>query len=174
MAMAETIAPTTWKRTGKYLSFRLAGEEYGFSVLKILEIVQWMELTHVPRVPEFVLGVMNLRGKVVPVLDLHARFGLPLAPVTARTCVIVLEVPRETGLMVCGVVADDVTEVLDISAEQIEPPPEFGARVNTEFIAGIVRVESRVILLLNADRVLDNRDWTFVDKILEEKEQAHE
>ncbi|MCX6907599.1 MAG: chemotaxis protein CheW [Verrucomicrobia bacterium] len=172
--MTETTAPPTWKRTGKHLSFRLAGEEYGFPVLKVQEIVQWMELTRVPRVPEFILGVMNLRGKVVPVLDLHVRFGLPPAPVTTRTCVIVLEVPRETGLMVCGVVADDVTEVLDISAEQIEPPPEFGARVNTEFIAGIVRVESRVILLLNADRVLDNRDWTFVDKVLEEKEQAHE
>ena len=169
MAIVETNAPASWRRTGKHLVFRLEGEEYGFPILRVQEIVQWMELTRVPRVPDFILGVINLRGKVVPVIDLHARFGLPPAPVTSRTCIVVLQVPRETGMLVSGVVADDVTEVLDVPAEQIEPPPEFGARVNTEFIAGIVRAEGRVILLLNTEKILDNRDWTFVEKALEDK-----
>ncbi|MCX6899570.1 MAG: chemotaxis protein CheW [Verrucomicrobia bacterium] len=174
MAIVETNVPASQKRTGKHLVFRLAGEEYGFPILKIQEIVQWLELTRVPRVPDFILGVMNLRGKVVPVIDLHVRFGLPPAPVTPRTCVIVLQVQRETGLLVSGVVADDVMEVVDVPVEQIESPPEFGARVSTEFIAGIVQIENRVILLLNAEKVLDSRDWTFVEKVLEEKDQAHE
>ncbi|MBI5819606.1 MAG: purine-binding chemotaxis protein CheW [Verrucomicrobia bacterium] len=174
MAIVETHVPASWKQTEQHLVFRLAGEEYGFSVLKIEEIVQWVELTRVPRVPSFILGVMNLRGKVVPVIDLHLRFGLPPSPVTERTCVIVLQVQRETGPLVIGVVADDVMEVVDVPAEQIKPPPEFGARVSTEFIAGIVQAEGRSILLLDAERVLDNRDWMFVEKVLEEKEQAHE
>lgn len=174
MAIVETHETSSSQRTGKHLVFRLAGEEYGFPVLKVQEIVQWTELTRVPRVPDFILGVINLRGKVVPVIDLHVRFGLPPAPVTPRTCVVVLQVPRESGLLVSGVVADDVLEVLDVPAEQVGPPPEFGARVNTEFIAGIVQAESRVILLLNAEKILDSRDWTFVEKVSEEKEQAHE
>lgn len=174
MAIVETQTATSWQRTGKHLVFRLEGEEYGFPVLRVQEIVRWTELTRVPRVPEFILGVINLRGRVVPVIDLHARFGLPPAPVTPRTCVIVLQVPRESGVLVSGVVADDVLEVLDVPAEQIGPPPEFGSRVNTAFIAGIVQAEGRVILLLNAEKILDNRDWVFVEKVLEEKEQAHE
>jgi purine-binding chemotaxis protein CheW len=174
MAIVESQAASVWKRAGKHLAFRLAGEEYAFPVLKVQEIVQWAALTRVPRVPEFILGVMNLRGRVVPVIDLHVRFGLPPAPVTSRTCVIVLQVAREMGALVSGVVADDVLEVLDVPAGQIEPAPEFGARVSTEFITGIVRAEKRVILLLNADKVLDSRDWTFVEKVLEEKDKAHE
>ncbi len=174
MAMAETNTPDSWERTEQHLVFQLAGEEYGFSVLKIQEIVQWVELTRVPRVPGFISGVMNLRGKVVPVIDLHLRFGLPPSPVTPRTCVIVLQVQRETGPLVVGVVADEVMDVADVPAEQIKPAPELGARINTEFIAGIVHIEERAILLLDAEKVLDNRDWMFVEKVLEEKEQAHE
>ncbi len=174
MAIVETNAASTWKRTGKHLAFRLAGEEYAFPILKVQEIVQWMEVTRVPRVPNFILGVINLRGKVVPVIDLHARFGLPSAPVTPRTCIVVLQVPRETGPLVSGIVADEVTEVVDVSAEQIGPPPEFEMRVDTAFIAGIVQTGSRVILLLNAEKILDNRGWTYVEKVLEEKEQVHE
>jgi purine-binding chemotaxis protein CheW len=174
MAIVETQTAGPWQGTGKHLVFRLEGEEYGFPVLKVQEIVRWTEVTRVPRVPEFILGVINLRGRVVPVIDLHARFGLPPAPVTPRTCVIVLQVAREGGLLMSGVVADDVLEVLDVPAEQIGPPPEFGGRVHTEFIAGIVQAEGRVILLLSAEKILDNRDWKFVEKVVEEKEQAHE
>lgn len=174
MAIVETNVPASWKHAEQHLVFRLVGEEYGFSVLKIEEIVQWVELTRVPRVPNFILGVMNLRGRVVPVIDLHLRFGLPPSPVTERTCVIALQVQRETGPLVIGVVADDVMEVVDVPPEQIKPPPEFGARVNTEFIAGIAQAGGRSVLLLDAERVLDNRDWMFVEKVLEEKEQAHE
>ncbi len=173
-ALTETQGTTVWRRPGKYLVFRLGGEDYGFPVLKVQEIIQWMEVTRVPRMPDFVRGVINLRGKIVPVIDLHARFGLPPASVTARTCVIVLQVQRETGLLVTGVVVDEVTEVAEMPAENIQPPPEFGARVSTAFIAGVGRAGGQVILLLNVEKILDHREWTSVEKVLGEKEQAHE
>ena len=154
--------------------FRLDGEDYGFPVLKVQEIIQWTVVTRVPRMPDFVRGVINLRGKVVPVIDLHARFGLPPVSVTPHTCIVVLQVQRETGLLLSGVVVDEATEVVEIPAEDILPPPEFGSRVNTAFIAGVGRAGGQGILLLNADKILDHREWTSVEKVLGEKEQFHE
>ena len=169
-ALTETQESTVWRRPGKYLVFRLGGEDYGFPAHKVQVIIQWMEVTRVPRMPDFVRGVVNLRGKIVPVIDLHARFGLPPASVTPRTCIVVLQVQRETGLLVAGVVVDEVTDVPEMPAENIQPPPEFGARVNTAFIAGVGRAGGQMILLLNAEKILDHREWTSVEKVLGEKE----
>ena len=173
-ALTETQGTTAWRRPGKHLFFRLDGEDYGFPVFKVQEIIQWTVVTRVPRMPDFVRGVINLRGKVVPVIDLHARFGLPPVSVTPHTCIVVLQVQRETGLLLSGVVVDEATEVVEIPAEDILPPPEFGSRVNTAFIAGVGRAGGQGILLLNADKILDHREWTSVEKVLGEKEQSHE
>ena len=167
-------ATPTGKRTGKYLIFRLDGEDYGFPVLRVQEIIQLMVMTRVPRMPDFIRGVINLRGKVVPVIDLHARFGLPPVPVTSHTSIVVLQVQRETGLLLSGVIVDEAMEVTEISAEDIQPPPEFGARISTAFIAGVGRVNGQGMLLLNVDKILDQREWRSVENVLGEKEQAHE
>ncbi len=136
---------------GKYLTFRLADEEYGLGILKVREINKIMDITAVPRMPAYVKGVINLRGKVIPVVDLRLRFGLAEAKHTDETCIIVVDVGTETGVIV-----DTVQEVLDISDQQIEPPPAVGSDVNTEFILGMGKVGDRVKILLDINRVLGN------------------
>lgn len=173
-ALTEIQATPPGKRAGKYLVFRLDGEDYAFPVLRVQEIIRWTVVTRVPRMPDFVRGVINLRGKVVPVIDLHARFGLAPVAVTPRTCIIVLQVQRDTGLLLSGVVVDEATEVAEVAPEEILPPPEFGSRISTAFIAGVGRVSGQGILLLNVDKILDHREWTSVEKVLVEKEQVHE
>ncbi|MEI6564319.1 MAG: chemotaxis protein CheW [bacterium] len=148
----------------KYLIFRLAGEEYGFPVLSVQEIIQWVDVTRVPRMPAMIQGVINLRGKVVPVLNLRLRFDLPDQDITARTCIVVLQVQQEQGQLVCGVMVDEVTEVLDLPAERIEKPPEFGDQVDTGFMAGIGQIGARVIMLLNVARILDRKEWRAVEQ----------
>jgi chemotaxis signal transduction protein len=148
----------------KYLTFQLAGEEYGLPVLAVQEIIQWTEVTRVPRVPAFIQGVINLRGKVIPVLNLRQRFGLPEQAATPRTCIVVLQVQQAGGLLLCGAVVDTVTEVVDIPEEHLAKPPELGARVDTAFIAGLGQVGPRVIILLDVERILDRRDWSAVEQ----------
>jgi len=139
---------------GKSLTFGLAGEEYGLEILKVREIIGMMDITAVPRTPEFVRGVINLRGKVIPVVDLRLKFGMPPAEATDQTCIIVVDVGRvEMGIMV-----DKVSEVLDIASEDIEPPPSFGVSVDTEFILGMGKANNRVTILLDISRVLTGED----------------
>jgi len=137
-------------RGGKYLTFFLAGEEYGLEILKVQEIIGMMDITPVPRTPDHVRGVLNLRGKVIPIIDLRTKFGMPPAERTSETCIIVVEANRlQTGILV-----DQVSEVLNISSEQIEDPPAFGIEVRTDFILGIGKAENRVKLLLDLDKIL--------------------
>ncbi|HOW19827.1 MAG TPA: chemotaxis protein CheW [Phycisphaerae bacterium] len=139
---------------GKYLTFGLAGEEYGLEILKVREIIGMMDITAVPRTPEFVRGVINLRGKVIPVVDLRRKFDMPAAEATDETCIIVVDVGRvEMGIMV-----DKVSEVLDIASEDIEPPPSFGVSVDTDFILGMGKANNRVTILLDISRVLTGDD----------------
>ncbi len=141
-------------KAGKYLTFELAGEEYGLEILKVREIIGMMDITSVPRTPEFVKGVINLRGKVIPVVDLRLKFGMQQAEQTAETCIIVAYV----GQMEMGILVDKVSEVLDISGEDIEDAPSFGVDVNTEFILGIGKSGGHVTILLDIARVLTNED----------------
>jgi purine-binding chemotaxis protein CheW len=143
---------------GKYLTFKLAGEEYGLEILKVREIIKIMEITAVPQMPEFVKGVVNLRGKVIPVIDLRLRFGLKEAEYNDETCIIVVNVGSEMG-----VVVDTVQEVLDISEQQIEPPPAVGQDVNTEFILGMGKVGDRVKILLDIDRALTREERNAIE-----------
>jgi purine-binding chemotaxis protein CheW len=139
---------------GKYLTFALAAEEYGLPVLKVREIIKMMDITAVPQVPEFVKGVINLRGKVIPVVDLRLKFGFPVQEYTDRTSIIVVEVAVGDVRILTGIVVDAVSEVLNIAAEEIEPTPDFGGQVRTDYMKGIAKVKGTVKILLDLDRVL--------------------
>ena len=145
-------------REGKYLTFSLAGEEYGIGILKVKEIIGMMPVTHVPRTPEFVKGVVNLRGKVIPVVDLRLRFALEAAAYTERTCIIVVEVAGASGSVMMGIVVDAVSEVLNIRGADIENTPAFGVRLNTDFILGMAKAAGGIKILLDIDKVLSSED----------------
>ena len=145
-------------REGKYLTFSLAGEEYGIGILKVKEIIGMMPVTHVPRTPEFVKGVVNLRGKVIPVVDLRLRFALEAAAYTERTCIIVVEVAVANGSVMMGIVVDAVSEVLNIRGADIENTPAFGVRLNTDFILGMAKAAGGIKILLDIDKVLSSED----------------
>lgn len=145
-------------REGKYLTFNLANEEYGIGILKVKEIIGIMPITTVPQTPEFVKGVINLRGKVIPVLDLRRRFGMESMNYTERTCIIVVEIAGKTGNVMIGVVVDSVSEVLNIKADVIEETPAFGTRVNTDYILGMAKIGKGIKILLDIDRVLGAED----------------
>jgi purine-binding chemotaxis protein CheW len=139
---------------GKYLTFVLADEEYGVPVLKVREIIKMMDITEVPQVPAHVRGVLNLRGKVIPVVDLRLKFGFAKGDVNARTCIIVVDVGLASGPVLMGVIVDQVSDVLNIVAEEIEEMPEFGERVCTDCMKGVAKVKGTVKVLLDLDRVL--------------------
>ncbi len=137
-------------RGGKYLTFFLAEEEYGLEILKVQEIFGMMEVTPVPRTPHYIKGVINLRGKVIPVVDLRTKFEMDSVEYTDQTCIIVVQ----TGGMQTGIIVDKVSEVIDIAGDQIEDTPHMGNEVNTDYILGIGNANDRVKLLLDIDKVL--------------------
>jgi purine-binding chemotaxis protein CheW len=139
---------------GKYLTFTLAGEEYGIGILKVKEIIGMMGITRVPQTPEYVKGVINLRGKVIPVVDLRLKFGMEAGEYTERTCIVVVEVSRDGGYVFIGIVVDSVSEVLNIRGGDIEETPDFGASLDTGYILGMAKTGAGVKILLDIDRVL--------------------
>jgi purine-binding chemotaxis protein CheW len=151
-------------REGKYLTFTLDKEEYGISILKIKEIIGMMPITSVPQTPDFVKGVINLRGKVIPVLDLRLRFGMAGIDYTERTCIIVVEIIGQAGTVMIGIVVDAVSEVLNIKGEDIEETPTFGTRLNTDYILGMAKIEGGVKILLDIDRVLSAEEIAVLEK----------
>jgi purine-binding chemotaxis protein CheW len=138
----------------QYLTFMLAQEQFAIGILGIKEIIEYQGLTEVPMMPPCVRGVINLRGAVVPVLDLLARFGRPSSETTKRTCVVIVEVEGVEERHVVGLLVDAVNEVLDIAPSDIEPPPSFGARVRSDFIQGVGKVRGKFVLLLDVNRAL--------------------
>jgi purine-binding chemotaxis protein CheW len=145
-------------REGKYLTFSLAGEEYGIGILKIREIIGMLPITAVPETPHFVKGVINLRGKVIPVIDLRLRFGMNEINYTERTCIIVVEIRNSGGVVPMGIVVDSVSEVLNIKSEDIEDAPSFGTSLNTEYILGMAKMGKGVKILLDINKVLGADD----------------
>ena len=143
---------------GKYLTFALGNEEYGLEILKVREIIGFMDITAVPQMPGYVKGVINLRGQVIPVIELRAKFGMPSAEVTEQTCIIVVEIMQQGRKFSTGIVVDHVSEVLDIDGESIEDAPQFGSSVNTDFILGMGKIGEAVKILLDIDRVLATVD----------------
>lgn len=147
------------KREGKYLTFCLAKEEYGIGILKVKEIIGMMTITSIPQTPEYVKGVINLRGKVIPVIDLRLKFGLELADYTERTCIIVVEINSGERKIQMGIIVDSVSEVRNIKQGEIENTPTFGSKLNTDYILGMAKMEGGVKILLDIDRVLNDREF---------------
>jgi purine-binding chemotaxis protein CheW len=146
----------------QYLTWRIADEEYGIGILEAREILEYETLTKVPNAPPFIRGVINLRGSVVPVVDLAVKFGQAARPLTKRTCILIVETSAENGRVVVGLVADAVSQVIELSADQIEPPPSFGTRARGEDLRGLGRSGNRFVLLLALDRVLAENGLTAV------------
>ncbi|KPX42180.1 Chemotaxis protein CheW [Pseudomonas savastanoi pv. glycinea] len=146
---------TAVEEEAQYLTFMLGGEMFAIGILGIKEIIEYGSLTVVPMMPAFVRGVINLRGAVVPVVDLSARFGRQNSDITRRSCVIIIEASSEDGQpQDIGLLVDNVSAVLEIPASQIEPPPNFGARIRADFISGMAKVDGKFVIVLEVDRVL--------------------
>lgn len=154
-------AAETHQENQQYLTFMLGGEVFALGILGIKEIIEYGQLTEVPRMPEFIRGVINLRGAVVPVVDLGARFGRQASAIGKRTCIVILEVKNDEDTQVVGVMVDAVNEVLEIPGSEIEPAPSFGAKIRADFIHGMGKVDGKFVIILDADRVLS------VDEIAE-------
>ncbi len=152
-------------KTGKYLTFTLEEEEYGISILKVKEIIGMMPVTSVPRTPNFVKGVINLRGKVIPVIDLRLKFSMESIDYTDRTCIIVVEIDSDAGTVLIGIVVDAVSEVLNIKESEIEETPQFGTSLNTEYILGMAKMEGGVKILLDIDKVLSQEEVAQLEKV---------
>ena len=139
---------------GKYLTFELGDESYGLQILKVQEIIKMQEITKVPRTPDYVKGVINLRGKVMPVIDLRTTFGMEEVEASRDTCIIVVQIQRGDTSVILGVIVDKVSEVLEIGADEIEPAPSFGTQVDTHFILGMAKTKDSVKILMDIDKVM--------------------
>jgi purine-binding chemotaxis protein CheW len=151
-------------REGKYLTFALAGEEYGIGILKVKEIIGIMTITPVPQTPGYIKGVINLRGKVIPVIDLRLKFNMESAAYTERTCIIVVEISNNEHKIMMGIVVDSVSEVLNIRQGEIADTPAFGSRVDTAYILGMAKMGGGVKILLDIDRVLSDHEFQNVTR----------
>ena len=154
---------------GKYLTFLLANEEYGIQILKVREINGVMDITKLPRTPMYVKGVINLRGKVIPVMDLRLRFGLEEEKYTEMTCIIVVEIEDDGTKVQMGIIVDSVSEVLNVPLEDLEPTPNFGVSVDTDFILGMAKTRGTVTTLLDIDKVLTSQE---IAKLVEKAEEV--
>jgi purine-binding chemotaxis protein CheW len=149
-----TVKKPACGRAGKYLTFDLAGEEFGLEILKVREIISMLEITRLPLTPAFIRGIVNLRGRVIPVMDLRARFGMPAAQDTRSSCIVVVCV----GPVELGVVVDKVSEVMEIAEGDIDDVPAFGSAVDTRFIIGVAKRSAKVTLLLDIEKALSGQD----------------
>ncbi len=158
---AETSEKTTTSRGGKFLTFRLGDESFGVAVLKIREIIRIQKITAVPQMPHYVKGIINLRGKVIPVIDMRIKFGLGSDEITERTCIIVVQAESSSkGQTLVGLIVDAVEEVVNISDSQIEDTPDLGGQLANQYILGIAKIKSEVKTLLEIDRVILEEEIT--------------
>jgi purine-binding chemotaxis protein CheW len=152
------------EKGGKYLTFSLAGEEYGIAILKVKEIIGMMPITPVPQAPSFVKGVVNLRGRVIPVTDFRRKFGMEEKEYTERTCIIVVEISGRESTIMMGLVVDSVSEVLNIKGEDIENTPSFGSQIKTDYILGMAKMEGGVKILLDIDKVMNDEESALLEE----------
>jgi len=160
----------TIRKTNQYLTFKLGEEMFGVDVGKAREVLDCAEVTKVPQAPDYMLGVINLRSSVVPVINLRKKFGMTETEKTIDTCIIVMEIDVDGDIIVIGTMVDAVQEVLDLDASQIEPPPRLGTRLNTEFIKGMGNLNDQFIIILDIDRVFTSEELAEIegDRIVEE------
>lgn len=167
MSVNNAAGPASVKAfAGKYLTFKLAEEIFGLEILKVQEIIGQMKVTQIPKTPAFIRGVINLRGKIIPVIDLRLKFDMEGQKDTVKTCIIVVQISTSKDKKITmGILVDEVSEVLDIKAEQIEEPPSFGSSVDTAFILGMGKVGQKVLMLLDIDKVLSAGDLDLVSSV---------
>lgn len=156
---------------GQYLTFLLGSEVFGVGILHIKEIKEFSNITPIPMMPNFVQGVMNLRGNVVPIIDLHVRFGRSKTTITKKTCIIIVEVQHEGELLDIGILVDSVNEVVDIPGKSVEPAPVFGAKIRIDFIHGIGKIENNFIILLNINKALSVEELSSIEESIAGKVQ---
>lgn len=154
------------ERAGKYLTFKIGPEEFGVRVIKVREIMGIQQITAVPQTPDYLKGVINLRGKVIPVIDLRLKFGLPPMEYTQRTCIVVVQVEGDAGPILVGLVVDAVSEVLNLGSSEIEDTPDFGAKLATPFILGMAKLKGKVKILLDIDRVVSTQEIAVMDAMV--------
>jgi len=165
-AADKNTAPAT-ERAGKFLVFQLDQEEFGIRVLKVREIMGIQAITPVPHCPAHIKGVINLRGKIIPVIDLRLRFGLAPLEYSARTCIVVVQIGEGAEAMLMGVVVDGVAEVLNVAEADVEKAPEFGGEVDTSYLLGIAKVKGKVKLLLDIDKAISVNDISSLHSLVE-------
>jgi len=162
----DKCAEWTMSLAGKYMTFKLSRKEYALEILKVREIIGLMDITQVPRSKEFIRGVINLRGKVIPVVDLRMKFGMPKVEATDQTVIIVVQYTFQRQDLTMGILVDEVVEILDIQSSQIEPPPNFGSpSLNSDFILGVGKADRRVIFILDIGKVLTYEEAADMRKV---------
>jgi purine-binding chemotaxis protein CheW len=162
MRQAVSVRTGAQARENKYLGFVLAGEQYGLEILKVREIIGMMDITPLPHLPPHVKGIINLRGKVIPVVDLRLKFGLEAGDYHERTCIIVVEIKGNSGPVSMGIVVDTVSEVIAVDPGEVEAAPNMGQAVETDYIMGLAKLRDGVKILLDIDRVLNVQDLGMV------------
>ncbi|MBE7411111.1 MAG: chemotaxis protein CheW [Leptospiraceae bacterium] len=148
----------------QFLTFMLGGEVFGIGILHIKEIIEYGGLTFVPMMPPFIRGVINLRGNVVPVIDMSVRFGQEQTPITKKTCIVIIEAKFSNEKLDIGVLVDSVNEVIDITPSEIEPPPSFGTKIQIDFIYGMGKIDGKFIILLNVNKVLSTSELAVIEE----------
>ena len=156
------MATTVIEQTAQYLTFRLGEEVFALDITQVREVLDYTAITRVPRMPEFMRGVINLRGSVVPVVDLRLKFGMSATERTVNTCIIIAEVAIGGERTLLGALADSVQEVIDLSAGQIEPPPRLGTSIHADFIRGMGKRDERFVIILDVDRVFSSDELSLV------------
>lgn len=171
--MSQTQEEVSKKKAqeGKYLTFKLGDEEYGLEIHKVIEIIGMQDITPVPRTPDHLKGVINLRGLIHPVIDLNKKFGLGMTEETELTCIIVVTIDRDGDQEQMGIIVDAVSEVEDIEGENIEETPSLGTDINTEFILGMAKTKGTVKMLLDLQKILSDKDLSVISKVSEQKNE---
>lgn len=158
------MAETTWKEEEhQYLTFNLSGEKFGLNILKIREIIEYGGVTHIPMMPPFIKGVINLRGMAVPVIDLSLRLEKKACEISRLTCIVIVDIESEDGNVEVGWMVDSVDEVVEIPPDQVEPSPRFGATIRTDFISGMGKIEGNFVVLLDSNRVLSMEEISMIE-----------
>lgn len=159
---------------GKFLTFLLDQEIYGIPIKKAREIIGVMEITHIPKTKAYIKGVINLRGKIIPIIDLRLKFGMIEKPYTDRTCVIVIEIGTQEGRRLVGVAVDTVAEVVNIQKGEIELPPDYDAQIEGDFLAGIGKLKEKVVMILDIEKVLSREELSYFKHELSEEDERIE
>ncbi|VAX13916.1 Positive regulator of CheA protein activity (CheW) [hydrothermal vent metagenome] len=154
--------------TDQFLTFMLAGEEYGVDILRVQEIKGWDAVTTIPNTPEYLRGVINLRGTIVPIIDMRIRFGIEKLDYGPLTVVVVLKVDNEERNRVIGIVVDGVSDVYNVPEDEIKPSPDFGSAVDTEFVRGLATIDKKMVIVLDIDQMFNSGDLEIMDSCIDE------